>query len=76
MDVGDSAEAVLMETLEDAQDFDFCYYFLFLVNISLLSFLFCDFFFLFQDNKTILKQAPDHNQQNTIYQPGQCPFKK
>ena len=39
------------------------------------SITFGDGFFQFQDNKVSLKQAPGHNHENTIFHPGQCPFK-
>ena len=38
------------------------------------SITFGDGFFQFQDNKVRLKQAPGHNHENTIFQPGQCPI--
>ena len=39
------------------------------------SITFGDGFFQFEDNKVSLKQAPGHNHENTIFQPGQSPFK-
>ena len=45
-------------------------YFVSVINISLLSSLFGDFFLVFQDNIASLKQAPGHNHENTIFQPG------
>ena len=37
---------------------------------------FCDFFFIFQDNKRNLRQTPCHNHESTMYQQGQCPLKQ
>ena len=46
---------------------------LYYLNISLLSLLLAHFSFLFLDNKVSFKQAPGHDNANTMYQPGQSP---
>ena len=46
-------------------------YFISLVNISFLPLLLASFSSYFK----IIKQAPGHNHDNTVYQTGQCPFK-
>ena len=36
---------------------------------------FGEFLFIFQEKLASLKQAPGHNHENTMYQPGECALK-